>query len=84
MLIDAVCSLCSGQKQQNVTVSDKCLNVETVDTRDSGLLFAPPSLEMFITEVASHQQISLWPRCRLQHKTLFLCIHLAARAWIKF
>lgn len=58
MLIDAVCSFCSGQKLHNVNIPDKWLNVETVDTRDSGLVFAPPSLETFITEVASHQQIS--------------------------
>lgn len=32
MLTDGVCSLCPGQKLQNVNVPDKWLNVETVDT----------------------------------------------------
>lgn len=31
MLTDGVCSLCPGQKLQNVNVPDKWLNVETVD-----------------------------------------------------
>lgn len=67
LLTDGVCSLCSGQKLQNVNVPDKWLNVESVvclDVCPSGLVLAP---QRHITEVASDQQESQLPRSRHQN-----------------
>lgn len=51
MLTDGVCSLCSGQKLQNVNVPDKWLIVETVETCD--LMVGVCSLQRFMADVAA-------------------------------
>lgn len=60
MLTDGVCSLCSGQKLQNVNVPDKWLNVEAVvclHMCPSGLVLAPLTLQSLITELFSRCSI---------------------------